>query len=141
MNRFDISVYTAFKHADGSLFADLGTFVWPDVSEEIRQWFVGSCRATAFKLVSLDAHPGGYTLEYRTIVKRAGTGEPVSDTGLITFEQMSYADVIQFEHWALHELGVLIKLFEAEHVGKDAPAIRRSKIATFYKWFLAWWYQ
>lgn len=137
--RFDVSVYTAFKRANGTLFADLGTFVWPDVSDDVRRWFADSCRATAFRLVNLDAHHGGYTLEYRTIVNKAGSGEPVSDTGLITFENMSYADVIQFEHWALHELSVLIGLFSAEHAGSDAPGKRRSKIRTLYSWFRAWW--
>ena len=141
MMRYDVSVMTRFYRADGTLFADLGTFFWPSVSEDMRVWLAASCRTTAMRMVSLPEHPGGYTLAYRTKVWREGemdAGLPVSDTGLIEFPNLSYQQVIDFEHFALAELRQMIDLFEREHASKDTPPRERSKIKALWSFVRAW---
>lgn len=139
MSRYDITVSTVFLRADGSLFADLGTFKWPGVSDAMRVWLAGSCRSTALRMVSLPEHAGGYVLQYQTIVREAGTDSVISDTGLIEFAGLSYQQVLDFERFALTELSTMIDLFAAEHVGTDATPRRRSKVLTLMSWFRSWW--
>lgn len=130
--KYDVVVSTVFRKADGTLFADLGTFRWPNVSEYMKDWLAGSCKATAFWLLDLDEYPGGYTLEYRTLVIQEN--KVYSDTGLITFPNMSYVDVIRFEKWALQELSAMIDLFEKEHKKENLTPRRRNKILTVWTW-------
>lgn len=128
--RFDVWVTTKFYHPDGRLFCDLGTFVWPRVSDDMRVWLAGSCKKTAFWLIDLDACPGGYTLEYHTVVRRAGEEAIYSEVGPVRLEEIAYADVLRFEKWALGELDEMIGLFAAEHDAPPLPTKRRSKLRT-----------
>lgn len=131
---YDVSVYTGIRRADGSLFADLGTFRWFGVSEHMRTWLAGSCRSTAFWLLTdFDETPGGYVLEYRTIVREAGTDVVVSDTGLLQFPGLSYADVVRFEGYALDELRQMLNEFARERERPASPSRKRSKVRTILR--------
>jgi len=135
--RYDVTVATVIRRADGTLFADLGTMVWPCVSERMRAWLADSCRKTALGLVKTDYCENGYTLFYRTRVMRGG--ELVSDTGVIDVDGLSYEDVCEFERWALTELAEMITMFQLEHIGEEPVRRKRNRLRTLFRWITARW--
>lgn len=133
-DRYNISVQTLIERYDGSLYADLGTMKWFGVDEEVRAWLSASCKKTAFWLIGFDKVTSGeaYTLLYRTKVDHLN-GEPVSDTGLIEFDAMSYEDVVRFERWAVEQLAELIDMLQAKHIRGPVQTKRRSKLRELIK--------
>jgi hypothetical protein len=133
---YDIAVTTLLYRDDGELFADLGTMRWFGVDEEVREWLAGSCKTTAFWLMNVPEVIDGesYTLKYRTLVTQGSA--TVSDTTLLEFPGLSYADVVRFEQWALRELGEMMLLFERKHGAVSVHAEPRSKVMTTLR--IAW---
>lgn len=132
--RFDVWVTTHFYRHDGMLFCDLGTMHWPGVTPRVKSWLADSCRTTAFWLVGVDETPGGYSLMYRTLVKRAGTDEVVSEIGPIWTHGFGYQDVLRFERYALAELEAMVVLFEEEHTAPAMPSRKRNKLVQWWSW-------
>ena len=131
-DRYKVSVTTRIFNSDKTLFADLGTMIWPTVNDDMRLWLAGSCRKTAFWLVTLPEHKDGYILMYRTLVEQ--DDNVISDTGELEFEGLSYDDVIKFEHWALDELREMIELFNANHTKTASMGKKRNKVKQVWKW-------
>lgn len=139
--RHNVSVQTLIFRNGGEMFADLGTMRWFGVDDDVVAWLAGSCKTTAFWLIGLPEATGtdAFTLKYRTIVT-ATDGQVESDTTLVEFEGLTYADVIRFERWALHELEEMIRLFESKRSLLPATAIkRRSKLVAVFKLLRQWW--
>lgn len=136
MERYDVWVSTRLYRADNTLFCDLGTMHWPRVSASMKRWLADSCRTTAFWLVKLDEQAGGFTLEYETVVRSAGTDIVVTHVGPIRTEGLSYADVCRFERFAVNELAQMIAMFEEEHARPTLPSRKRSRVGQWAKWIV-----
>ena len=135
-DRFEVSVETLIFKKDGSLYADLGTFVWPNVRQDLVDWLAGSCSTTAWWLAGLPEVTSGesYTIKYQTIVSK--DRQIVSDTTMVEFPNLTYADVIRFEYWALNELTRMIEYFEKEHaVGADVKVKKRNRFKALWSIF------
>lgn len=49
----------------------------------------------------------------------------ITDTTMIEFPDITYADVIRFQRWALTELSEMVDLFERKHT--QAPEMTRRR--------------
>ncbi len=121
---FDIAVTTEVWKAD-RLWWDGGTMRWFGVDDDVNGWLAGSCKTTAFWLLGLPEVASGesYSIRYRTVVTQ--DGEVVTDTSMVQFDGLSYADVIAFQRWALAELSEMVRMFEAKHAGASITVPRR----------------
>jgi len=121
---FDIAVTTEVWRAD-RLWWDGGTMRWFGVDSDVNDWLAGSCKTTAFWLLGLPEVTSGesYSIRYRTVVTQGG--EVVTDTTMVHFDGLQYADVIAFQRWALTELSEMVRLFEAKHAGASITVPRR----------------
>ena len=121
---FDIAVTTEVWK-DNRLWWDGGTMRWFGVDDDVNAWLAGSCKTTAFWLLGLPEVTEGesYSIRYRTLVTAGG--EVVTDTTMVQFDGLSYADVIKFQRWALAELSDMVALFESKHAGTSVTAQRR----------------
>ena len=132
--QFNISVQTEIWRTGGSMFADFGTMRWFDVDQEVVTWLAGSCKTTAFWLIGLPECRDGesFELKYRTIVTDV-YGKPVSDTTLLSFENLSYGDVVRFEDWEMDQLRELRVLFSVKHIDEEPQLRKRSKTKAVWK--------
>ena len=124
----NVSVKTEVWRTNGPMFCDLGVMQWFGVDDEVVQWLAGSCRTTAGWLVALPVctDPETFAVKYRTIVSRPD-GSVKSDTTLLEFEAMSYANVLRFERWALEQLREMVDLFESKRGRFSAPKGKANK--------------
>lgn len=144
--KFDISVTTEIWRHERSgrsfLYFDAGTMRWFRCDDEVKRWLAESCRVTAMDLMTLpqSTAPVSYSVRYRTIVRESAPsthdGRLVSDTTMLEFDGLTYADMTRFQRWALEQLREMVDLFERRHGQRVEPVRRRSRVRTVAS--LAW---
>lgn len=134
--KYDITVLTLIAHGSAPHVRDEITF--HNVSDDVREFVAGSCKATLFKLMRLpeDKGPSAWNLKYRTVVRKSGTPEVVTDTKLITFPGMDGAGIRLFQDWAIDQLRETADAVNAE-IAAGPVATERSSLLS--KLFRMWW--
>jgi hypothetical protein len=112
--KYDITVITMMTKGANPHFDDVIKFY--GVGEAVREFIAGSCKSTLMKLVNLpeDKSEDAYTLQYRTVVREAGTYIVVSDSTLVEFPKIDRDGAIEFKTMALEELKATVDLINAE---------------------------
>lgn len=130
---YDITVLTLISRWDIQHARDEITFY--GVGESVREVIVGSCKITLFKLMKLpeDNSPLAWNLKYRTVVRRSGTAEVVSDTKLITFPGMDGKGMSEFKYWAIDQLKETVDAVNAELDNGPIATKKRNKLMTLLK--------
>jgi len=123
---YDITVLTLVSQGKKEYLRNEVTFY--RVGTDVRTFVSESCGVTLGRLrqlpecVSADA----WHLKYRTVVKLTGTHTIISDTRLITFPGMSWAQMQDFRQWAIGQLNETLTVID-EETGPDvcAPEFRK----------------
>ncbi len=133
MDKYDITVLTLISKGDKEYIRDEINFY--DVGEHVRTTIAGSCKATLMKLMRLpeDKSEEAYILRYRTVVKKAGTYDIISDTKLITFPGMDNSGINEFKKWAIQQLEETNQAIEQEQIEQPKATKKRNKVITFLK--------
>lgn len=134
--RYDITVLTLISHGAAPHVRDEITF--HNVGDDVLDFVAGSCKATLFKLMKLpeDKGPFAWNLKYRTVVRKAGTAEVVSDTKLITFPGMDGPGIRMFQDWAIEQLRETAAVVNAEVINGPVATRRRNRFFTLIKLLL-----
>ena len=134
--KYDITVLTLIAHGSAPHVRDEITFY--NVGESVREFVAGSCKATLFKLMRLpeDKGPSAWNLKYRTVVRKSGTPEVVTDTKLIIFPGMDGAGIRLFQDWAIDQLRETTDAVNAE-IAAGPVATERSSLLS--KLLRMWW--
>jgi|GEM_PF-4563940 hypothetical protein len=135
MTKYDIEVTTTLidESKRRTLFNDVMSFC--DVSEDVRSFFADSCKQAVFEIMRMPQIIGemGYTLQFRTVVKYAGTQTVKSDSQKKSVVGMDQAGIEAFEAFAIKELAEARRLINAERVGVPAKTKPRSFLSTLWK--------
>lgn len=134
--KYDITVLTLIDHGSAPHVRDEITFY--NVGESVREFVAGSCKATLLKLMRLpeDKSPSAWNLKYRTVVRKSGTPEVVTDTKLIIFPGMDGAGIRLFQDWAIDQLRETTDAVNAEIAAGPVATTRSSLLS---KLFRMWW--
>lgn len=134
---YDITVMTLISRGDAPHARDEITFY--GVGDSVRETIAGSCKTTLFKLMKLpeDKSTSAWHLKYRTVVKKAGTHDVVSDTKLITFPGMDGKAMSEFKYWAVDQLRETIDAVNGELETGPVATKKRNKFMTAIKMLLS----
>ena len=131
--KYDITVITIMYKGKRLHFDDVIKFY--SVGEVVKEAVADSCKATLMQLVNLpeDNSEDAYTLQYRTVVREAGTYLVVSDSTLIEFPKIDKDGAILFKNMAVEELKATVALINAELPDPTTKATRRNKFICLIK--------
>ena len=130
---YDITVLTVILQGKRLHVRDEITFY--GVGDAVRSTIAESCKATVFKLIKFkeSTEPDAWHLQYRTLVKEAGTHSVVSDSRMITFPAMDGPSMLEFKRWAIQQLRETTDAVNAEIEQGPVAMKKRNRVMALLK--------
>ena len=102
MERFNATVTTTVLNKNHVEVQD--TVVFSGVDQDFVDFLTGSCKLAVMHLMKMLPSFGDYTLDYKTVVVNAETGEKVVDRPGVTLDGLSRSQLHGFLKFAVKEL-------------------------------------